>query len=126
MNFGIRGWARPRNKRFVGVPQVIDSTNGNTFYHGFGRIPGNVVITLRVKTTANGYTAGHEIPIDALSRQGVSEGTPRHAASWSDTLVRVLIPSTNIYITDATGALATPTLSNYLVVVRCDDIERLI
>ncbi len=127
MNPGFRGWARPRNRKFVGAPQTIDTTNGNTFRHGLGHKPGSVQVRLLVVTAANGYLAGEEVPVELLSKDVAtdSNGSPRWSVRVTDLFVIVRINGTSIQITESDATEAAVTLSNYKVVVRCDDIERL-
>src|SRR5262245_37550871 len=129
MNPGFRNWPRNRHKVFVGEPQTIDSTNGNTFRHGFGRVPGNVQVRLLVTAaTANGYSKGEEVPIDLIIRNATSDtdGCPRYTIRISVDRVLVLIVGTSVNIVDSSGAPAAVTLTNYKLVVRCDDIERVL
>lgn len=126
MNPGFRAWPRPRHKAFVGEPQVIDTTNGNTFYHGFGHKPGCVEVRLLVTTAANGYLLDEEVPIALLSKDvGTdSNGTPRYSVRVTQEAIIVRINGTSIQITESDGDEAAVTLTNYKVVVRCMDIER--
>lgn len=125
MNPGFRGWARPRHKTFVGEPQTIDTSNGNTFYHGFGRKPGCVDVRLLVTTAANGYLVDEEVPIALLSKDVTtdSNGTPRYSVRVTNEVIIVRINGTSIQITESDATEAAVTLTNYKVVVRCMDIE---
>lgn len=127
MNNGFRAWARPRHKVFVGEPQTIDTTNGNKFYHGFGRVPAVVVAKLICVTANNGYAVGDEMPLHILFRfaGGDADGVPywheRHTLRYID----VWISSSNIRFQDATiGSGVTFTASQWKLSVRCADIER--
>ena len=128
MNNGFRSWARPRHKVFVGDPQTIDTTNGNTFRHGFGRRPGNVVATLLCVTSNNGYVAGEEIPISLIVRNTstADDGAPRWSLHWDASKVVARIASASTAIIPSSGAAAgTFTSTEWKMVVRCSDIERL-
>jgi hypothetical protein len=133
MNRGFRGWARPRHKVFVGAPQTIDTTNGNTFAHGFGRVPGEVAVRLVCTAANNGYLVGEEIPIESLwANDGNNDdGAPYRVLRYN---------AQNIFVKLSTGTLAffnpsaavtsanavSITLTQWKVLVRCADIERLI
>lgn len=131
MNQGFRGWARPRHKVFVSEPVTINTTSGNTFLHGFGRVPGDVVVRLRCATANNGYVAGDEIPLESVWRQG---GTPDDGAAYrtvriNGSSILAWLGSGNYAFFAATAAPITAnvvniTLSQWRFVVRCADIER--
>lgn len=127
MNPGFRGWARPRHKVFVGEPQTIDTTNGNTFKHGFGRVPGGVEITFVCVTANNGYTKGQEIPFTAVYRVAGANTDGRPFVVWlkDSDKVKVWVASANTDFQDASFNTVTFTASQWKVVVRCFDIERM-
>ncbi len=123
MNKGFRSFPRPRNKKSVGVEQVIDTTNGNTFRHGFGRVPGNVVVMLRCITSNNGFAVGDEMPLHALFRT-IGSNTLYWFERHTPQVVQVFIPSTNVQFLDAAAGLQSFTAANWRLVFRCADIER--
>lgn len=131
MNFGFRNWARPRHKVYVSDPATIDTTNGNTFKHGFGRVPGNVQVRLRCITANNGYAVGEEIPIESvMANDGNNDdGGPYRILRYNDQTVLVWIGSgTYAFFPDnaapVTANIVAWTASQWKIVVRCDDIER--
>lgn len=126
MNPGFRGWARPRHKTFVGEPQTIDTSNGNTFYHGFGRVPGCVVVTLVCVTANNGFAVGEKMPFQILYRfaNGDADGLPYWFERHTDQYVFVKLSSSDIRMqTDSLGSGVAFTASEWKVEVRCEDIE---
>jgi len=131
MNNGFRAWARPRHKVFVGEPQTIDTTNGNTFKHGFGRVPGAVVVRLVCITANNGYAVGDEIPIDVVwfNSADNNDGAPFYVLRIRATDVFVKLTASTLSFFDPTLAVSnatfvTITLSQWKLNVRCSDIER--
>ncbi len=123
MNKGFRAWARPRHKVYVSAPTPIDTTNGNTFRHGFGRVPGNVVVTLLCVTANNGYLVGDEMPLHALFRTAGSN-TLYWIQRNTATVVHVAIPAANVQFLGTSAGIQTFTASQWRLIVRCADIER--
>lgn len=127
MNPGTRVWSRPRNRKFVGAPQIIDTTNGNTFRHGFGRVPGNVVVTLLCVTANNGYLVNEEVPIEMVyfTAAGNRDGSPRWSIRHGVDAIRVRFAAGSVEIITSAGAIGgTFTTTEWRLIVRCADIER--
>ncbi len=127
MNKGFRGWARPRHKVYVSAPTAIDTTNGNTFRHGFGRVPGLVSVKLLCVTANNGYLAGEEVPIDLVyfTAAGNRDGAPRWGIRHGVDAIRVQFQAASVEIVTSAGAIGgTFTFTEWRLVVRCADIER--
>ena len=117
--------AMERVKRYdSGGTTLIDTTNGNTFFHGFGRMPALVEVRLVVKLTANGYAVGEELPLELLVRDtsGDLAGSPRWTVRVTDQRVLVFIAGTDIEIIDSSAAPAAVTLTNYRLRVTCLDV----
>ena len=132
MNKGIRSWARPRNKVYVSEPQTIDTTNGNTFRHGFGHVPGDVVVRLVCITANNNYLVGDEIPIAVLwfNSADNNDGAPFYVQRFRHTDVFVKLSASTLSFFDPTLAVNNATfvtinLAQWKLIVRCRDIERL-
>jgi len=112
----------------VGDPQTIDTTNGNTFLHGLGHHPGLVVVVLRCVTANNGYVAGEDIPIHMIVRNTATadDGAPRW--SWRANHLRVIVQinSANAAIIPSSGGAAGVfTSTQWKMIVRCRDLERI-
>lgn len=120
-------WPRRRNVRFVGAPQAIDTTNGNTFWHGYGRVPGEVVVRFVCVTANNGYVPGDEIPETAIYRAAGSNTDGRPFCVWrvNKETVKVYVSSASVDFQDSAFTTVTFTPSQWNVVVRCSDIEEL-
>lgn len=132
MNKGFRSWARPRNRVFVGEPQTINTTSGNTFRHAFGHVPGIVEVRLVCTTANNGYLVGEEIPFESVM---ANDGNNDDGGPYR--LIR--INHLNVLVWHGAGTYAffpanlAPVLANiaafnsaqWKILVRCRDIERL-
>lgn len=132
MNKGFRNWARPRHKVFIGEPQVINTTSGNTFLHGLGHIPGGLQVRLVCVTANNGYVVGDEIPIESvMANDGNNDdgGTYRvvrinhlTVLAWIGSGIYSFFPAN---LAPVLANIATFTASQWKLLVRCFDVERL-
>lgn len=124
MNPGFRTFPRPRHKAFAAVPQVIDTTNGNRFLHGFGRTPGLVQVWLLCTTAHSGFTVGQEIPIESVYRNATSDsdGRPYWYVVKDDQAVTVFLAAANVKIQTSAFAEVNLTHASWRVKVVCEDV----
>ena len=124
MRPGNLGMAMERVKRFDSGPTPINTTAGNTFYHGFAKVPSQVAVRLVCALAANGYVIGEEIPLEQLIRvtAGNKDGGPRWVVRVTDQAVAVLVLSTSLEIIDSAGDPVAVTLTNYRLRVTCLDV----
>lgn len=133
MNKGFRGFPRPRNRVFVGIPQTINVAVGNYFYHGLGHVPGEVHPRFVCAVANNGYVMGQEIPFEAVfANDGNNDdGGPYRVMRYDHESVLLWLGSTTTYAffpgnaTPILGNIVAFTLAQWKVTCRCRDIERL-
>lgn len=106
MSVPALGLPRDRIQRSESDLLVIDTTNGNTFYHGFDRVPGRVDLRVVCITANNGWKVGDEMPIDRLWRDAGDEND-----GAANVLVRYRIDSIFVKFGTETISFFDPTLA---------------
>jgi hypothetical protein len=66
MRPGLLSFPNERVRRFETEAQVIDTTNGNSFPHYFGRVPALVSVYLVCITANNNYKVDDIIPLENI------------------------------------------------------------
>lgn len=128
MNKGFRSWARPRHKVYVSEPVAINTSAGNKFYHGFGRVPRIVEPVLQCVTANNGFQKGDEMPLTILFRHagGDSDGIPYWYERRTAQYIDVWISASDIRMqTTSLGSGVAFVAAEWKLVMVCRDVERL-